>query len=160
MSINNRAQIGETATWMVATVAIIVVLLIAVFVSGAYFKGNRKGAYGVSEDFPASVSFYSWLLTEDLSGKNVYTQLKEDDDLNDFNGQLAVSIFEDFYADGYYDVWVGLRDGSPLQNDYFGARPSVIVGGEVNRKVIPHIIEEVNVDPTKYAEMVLAPKSS
>ena len=150
-------QVGETLTWMVATVAIVVILLISVFASSAYFLGDNKRVSVVSGDFPAKVSFYSWLLTEGGGGDSVYEQLKTGEDLNDFNGNLAVNIFEEFYGEDYFDVWVGLRDGSPLSNNYFGVRPSTIVGGDVNRKIIPHLIENVIVDENKIAELVLAP---
>ncbi|MBU2616803.1 MAG: hypothetical protein KKB79_02370 [Nanoarchaeota archaeon] len=161
---NRRGQIGETVTWMVATVAIVVILLIAIFASSFYFEGKNKSVSISGEDFSASVSFFSWLLTEDAEGNNVYEQLKGEEDLNEFNGELAVNIFEGLYGSDYFKTWIGInfKGIGFRENDYFGGRPSGGLwgaGDSVSYGVgkVPLVIERISLNTEKEVEMVLAP---
>ncbi len=125
-----KGQVGETVTWMVATVIIIVVLLISISVTITGVFDFKNFNYMKKTDILASKSFFSYLLTESEEGASVYEQLGSEDNLNDFNGELAVNIFKEFYEDEYADVWVGVQDTSEwqgpesesgfLKNNYFG----------------------------------------
>jgi len=156
---NNKGQVGETVTWIFATVAIVVILLIAIFASSFYFGGKNKYVSGIGSGFPETVSFYSWLLTEDVNNTSIYEQLKTEENLNEFNGELAVNVFEKFYGPDYFDVWTGIFfdvSNSYENNDYFPIRPSQSTGGEYNRGFIPHIKERVILNQNKTVELILA----
>ncbi|MBU2615757.1 MAG: hypothetical protein KKC19_01500 [Nanoarchaeota archaeon] len=161
---NNKGQVGETVTWIFATVAIVVILLISVFASAFYFGGDNKHIFGINGDFSARISFYSWLLTEDVSGTSIYEQLKTDGDLNEFNGELAISIFEEFYGSDYHKTWIGIGfNGVGLRkNDYFEGRPSGGLWGAGDSAYygageVPLVIEKISLDAEREVEMVLAP---
>ena len=92
---NKKAQVGETVTWIVATVIIIFMLLASIFLASAYlgnFKKIHSQAFGAT-DIPASKSLFAYVLTEDDSGEKIYDQLKTEDNLNEFNGELGKKIF-------------------------------------------------------------------
>ena len=157
---NKKAQIGETLTWVVATLIIIVVLTFSIFIAGIYFEEgkNLKSSFFKSRDVLASKSMFSYLLTPSAEGK-VYDQLKAEDNLNEFNGVLALKVFEEFYAEEYLDVWLGfLLDRTLLpfvSNDYFGNRPLEVRGGDISHRTIPHVSEEIYLNENKSIEMVL-----
>ena len=80
-------------------------------------------------DTLASKSLFSYVLTKDANGKRVYDQLKEEENLNSFNGNLALSIFKEFYEDEYTNVWLGISADKLInpktRNDYFGSAPTL-----------------------------------
>ena len=155
-------EVGETVTWMVATIAIVVILFIAVFVSSVYFNNQKKASPLENSDYLAASSFNSWLLTENSTGTMVYEQVKSEEDLNDFNGNLALSIFENFYRGEYFDVGIGIvvdRTLLPYEtNTYFGTRPTSARGGDINRRTVSNIVEGFILSNEKTLELVLAPK--
>ncbi len=125
-----KGEVGETVTWIVATVIIIVVLLISIFATVTGILDFKNFNYIKKADVLASKSFFSYLLTESDAGTSVYEQLGSEDNLNEFNGVLALSIFDEFYEEEYADVWLGVQDvsewqgpaseGGFLKNNYFG----------------------------------------
>lgn len=162
---NKKAQIGETITWVVATIIIIVVLVFSIFIAGIYFnKGkNLKSSSFKSKDILASKSLFSYLLTPSEEGK-VYDELKNEDNLDRLNGILALNVFQELYGEGYEDVWFGfifdriLLPAKP--NDYFGRRPTGITGGDINRRSVPYFSEEIKLDENKSLELYLSKESS
>lgn len=103
---NKQAQIGETITWVVATIIIIVILIFSIFIAG--FVGKDKEFQILSkEDLLATKSFSGYLLTQNDSGEKVFEQLKNEENLNEFNGPLAVRIFS-LYKDEYVGIWLGV----------------------------------------------------
>ena len=160
---DKRSQIGETITWIIATIIIIVILLFSIFISTSYLGGHKQTDFSKSNDILASKSFFAYLLTEDSEGQMVYEQLKNQENLNDFNGNLAIKIFKEFYGEEYPKIWVGFIMNRPLlpyvKNNYFGERPSTIRGGDLFHKIVPHIIEHVSLNKDKSIELVLAPKT-
>jgi len=137
---DKKGQVGETTTWVVATVLIITILAISIFAASVYFGGSKKSVSQIGGDTIPVLSFMSYLLTEDGSDNNVYDQIKDTNNLTDFNGELALEIFREFYdvrnifEEGheeknehpgkYLDVWVGVvpyNDFFPyVSNNYFG----------------------------------------
>ena len=130
-------QIGKTITWIVATVIIIMILIVSILVSTSYLGGSKKADFSKQTDILASKSFFAYLLTEEGSS-TIYEQLKEDggENLNEFNGNLALKIFKEFYEEDYEDVWLGIIFNRILlpakSNDYFGRRPTGVKGGDVH----------------------------
>ena len=165
---DKRGQIGETMTWIVATVIIIVILLISIFVATSYL-GKNKGADFLAKrsDLLASESFFAYVLTENAEGQTVYEQLKNQDNLNDFNGDLAIKIFDELYGEEYPEVWIGIAIGiavSPsIKNEYFGSKPA-LKGGDpkypfaesIKKPDKPYISQRVNLNESKSVELVLA----
>ena len=110
---DKKGEVGETVTWIIATVIIIVVLLISISATVTGILDFKNFNYIKKADVLASKSFFSYLLTESDEGISVYEQLGSEDNLNEFNGVLAFGIFEEFYEKEYEDVWVGISMQAP-----------------------------------------------
>ena len=162
---SKKAQVGETMTWVVATIIIIVILTISIFVSTAYLGGGKNVNFFKRTDVLVSKSLFSYLLTNDSEGSLVYNQLRNEENLNEFNGNLAINIFQKFYGEEYGAVWLGFvlegidSSGEPnsLSNEYLGSRPKNI--GFRNTKAEftnPKVSEEIQLNENKFVEFVLA----
>ena len=151
-----KAQIGETMTWIIATVIIILILVISITISNFSFGKDRNLKVEQDSDILASKSMFAYLLTSD-SGKTVYSQIKEEGNLNDFNGNLAVKIFNPF-SEEYAGIWFGItdqRDAFPtVSNDYFLTRRGI---GEnpYSRNNPDIILEEISLDENRTVALVL-----
>lgn len=125
---NKRAQLSDTITWIVATIIIIIILIVAVFL--ASLVGQSKTFPEENKlDLFAHKSFTAYLLTKDLSGNAIYNEIKNNENFNDFNGNLAKKIFINLYS-GYYNkaVFLGILNLHqlvlPMQsNNYFTVPP-------------------------------------
>jgi len=156
-------QIGKTITWVVATVIIIMILIVSIFVATSYLGGSKKADFSKQTDILASKSFFAYLLTEDESS-TVYEQLKEDggENLNEFNGNLALKIFKEFYEEDYpVAIWLGIDFeglGLPRTNKYFGSRPTSLRGGDIMQRRIDFVLEEAILNDDKWLELILMNK--
>lgn len=103
---------GETLTWVVATLIIVVVLLISIYV--ASYLGSLKNKtiqIGSSSDVFAEKSLVSYLMTKGSSGDPVYVQIQNSRNLSDFSGNLAASIFKKLYGNYYKShIFLGVVD--------------------------------------------------
>lgn len=162
---NKRAQIGETITWVVATVIIILILAISLSVSSFYIRNSKDLSFFKTTDTLASKSFFSYLLTKDTEGSIVYEQLKKQENLNEFNGNLGKKIFLDFYAKEHEGVWVGILTnklgylGEPdsLPNNYFGDRPKNMILKESKTPIPnPGIFEKIKLNENKFVDLVMS----
>ncbi len=133
-----KAQIGETMTWVFATIIIIVILVISIFIASHYLgkiKLITMPTSGQSYDLPIAKSFYSYLLTKNESGQTVYSQIEKDKNLNDFDGNLSLDLFngqekiKTYQGSGINSplVWLGAikissqnPNGIGVENKYFG----------------------------------------
>ncbi len=141
---NKKAQVGETMTWIIATIVIIVVLVISIFVTNFVFGGGKTFNIFHSTDSVATKSLSAYLLTLDNSGKKVFDQLKDEEDLskffNNFSGSLAVRIFEGLYEKDYpARIWLGLYtpvgySSITRKNEYFGGPGHRGVSEEIQLK--------------------------
>ena len=123
---NKKAQTGDTITWLVATIAIVVILLGSILM--ASFTLGKIGGVTITKqaDTLATKSFFSWLLTKDANGQTVAEQIKTDKNLGDDDGQLALNIFNTYYKPDYAKLWVGVIGSQVGQrgfvdNKYFGS---------------------------------------
>jgi len=140
---NKKGQIGKTITWIVATIIIIVILIISIFISTAYLGGSKKADFSEQNDILASKSFFAYLLTENTTGQTVYEQLKSEENLNDFNGNLALRIFDGFYKKEYpHTIWLVIysKPHDIVTNTYF-PKPPICGRG---------ISEEIELEENKY----------
>ncbi len=148
---DKKGQIGETITWVVATIIIIVILLVSIFASTSYIGGNKKATFSKQTDILASKSFFAYLLTEDGSN-TIYEQLKEEggENLNEFNGNLAVRIFNGFYKKDYpHTIWlVVYSKPHDLNTNTYFPKPPVCGRG---------ISEEIKLKENKYILLTLTP---
>ncbi|MCK5043899.1 hypothetical protein KAR52_02770 [Candidatus Pacearchaeota archaeon] len=159
---NKRAQIGETMTWVIATIAIIVILILSIFIVSFTKDESKEFKTYRNSDLLAVKSLSGYLLTQDEDGTNIYNQLIIDESLNDFNGNLASQIFKRFYKKDYlHAVWLGFDfEGVKIRkNDYFGSRPSDVRGGDISWKFVSFISEEIYfLNKDKYLRLLLMEK--
>jgi hypothetical protein len=134
---NKKAQISEGITWTVATIAIVIILVVSIFITSAYVSKNK----GLTQDFfdynfPQK-SFLSYLLVKEDTG-TVFSKIKENNNLDNFNGNLALSIFNPLYAKQFQQIWVGvsiLGKGfafstlNGIDNGFFGKKPKLAASG-------------------------------
>ena len=164
---SKKAQVGETMTWVVATIIIVIILIVSIFVSTAYLGGGKNVNFFKRTDVLASKSLFSYLLTKDSEGNQVYNQLKNEENLNEFNGNLGMEIFKEFYGEEYEDVWLGIilnRTFIPAKsNNYFGNKPTgVRAVGETSAssRFVSSISEKIKLNENKSLELVLAEEGS
>ncbi len=165
--IRKKAQIGETITWVVATIIIIVILAFSIFVTSSLTKGkgisgagNGKEIGVINEkDLIAAKSLSSYLLTKDASGEIVFEQIKTEGNLNDFNGELAEAIFEGLYSKDYsHVIWFGVvKNVGLFNNDYFGSRGKTVQrkGGDTVPGYYSSVGEKLMLDENKWLELIL-----
>ena len=155
---SKRAQTGETITWIVATVIIIIVLAISIYIAGFYLGNNKNVRVSLAPDFSVSGSFFSYLLTEGSGGETVYSQIQKQGNLNSLTGQLAVNV-SDYAVKNYDTVWIGVVDSRnvfpPVANDYFSTLKSL---GEFPYRHEGTIIEEAQLDGNKNISLVMVEK--
>lgn len=134
---NKRGQVAEGLTWVVATIAIIIILTVSIFVVSRVLDldDNEVSSETLSVNVDQK-SFLSYLLTEESSGGSIIFKIKSDGDLNDFNGNLASRVFRGLYGEEK-DVWLGVSEASEnsvpstlisldyagKENLYFGEKP-------------------------------------
>jgi len=161
-----RGQVAETTTWIFATVAVVIIVLVSVFVSS--FLGSKNGINqkaiiaDKSSDVFAENSLTSFLLTKGDSGNSIYKELQANGAFSNSNGNLAKSILTSLYGTYYKDgVYVGIVDLSNKinfeSNDYFGRSPVL------TRKYQPGNVVALNgvnsyvyLEGTKFVHMILA----
>ena len=138
--LNKKAQSGETVTWIVATLIIIVILLIAIYASFALAKAQKiittgknpsalNSKYSGTSDLIAAKCLTGFLSTNENG--IVYSKLNQGFD--DSNGNLAVKIVEPLKND-YSNVWLGIDN---QKNNFFGNQPGTLAKGniEINIKL-------------------------
>lgn len=141
IKMNKKAQSGETITWIIATIIIIVILLISIYGASALAKSKKiittaknpsnlfGSDYSPDSDLLAVKSMTGFLLTSD-NGNFVYSQINTEG-FNEFNGNIAKYAFSDFEID-YKEVWLGIDDET---NNYFGEKPGNFVANSVEDEI-------------------------
>ena len=157
MMMSKKAQVSEGLTWVVATIAIIIILLFSLFIT-SLVSGNKSPAENFfAYSFPQK-SFFSYLLTTETEGKTVYSEIKEEEKLNNGNGNLALRIFKQLYEKDYpVALWLGINfEGVGLRkNEFFGSNPSSVRGGDLFQRHADYISEKVNLNDDKWLELNL-----
>ncbi|MBI2043515.1 hypothetical protein HYT25_03950 [Candidatus Pacearchaeota archaeon] len=99
---SKKGQVAETTTWIVATVIIIVILTISVYAASilsevvktidtadsvSFLKEQRTNIF-------LKESLFAFALTKSKDGKNIYSQVENENKLNDFASGFAIEIFK------------------------------------------------------------------
>lgn len=155
---NRRGQVGETVTWLIGTLVIIVILVVSIFIVQFYTK--IKGTIyevNVADDL-AKKSFLSYLLTKGSDGKIIYERLKDEGNISKSDGELGAKIFNEFYKKDYlWGVWLGfVQDGKAVENEFFGELPIDFAVGSYTVAVPSSIVEEkIKLNENKKIELIL-----
>ncbi|MEK6898034.1 MAG: hypothetical protein AABX28_01605 [Nanoarchaeota archaeon] len=119
-------QIGETMTWIVATLLIVVLLLISVYASVVLAKKMTlipplsENEFSIHDSF-VKRSMMSYLLTkqnEDI----VYKEIENRNTMDGFNYDLFIQIFYTIYqvvGESNYFVWMEVVSGSKGSGQFF-----------------------------------------
>lgn len=92
---NKRAQIGETMTWVVATIIILVILAIAIYAASIMSLATRTINVGADESSVLlKKSLYGYLLTRDSEGERVLDKLSKGS-IDTFSKDLGDKVFVD-----------------------------------------------------------------
>ena len=112
---NNRGQIAEAMTWMVATVIIVIFLGLLIFVTNFTYSSSSVEVKK-STDLTVAKSLSAYLWSKDINkNEYVYQQLGKDESLNSFNSDLAKKIFKEYYYGSFLsnsDIWFGVVKGN------------------------------------------------
>ena len=142
-------------TWIFATIIVVVLLLLCIYLSGIFFNKNlSESSYLRTVDTLASKSLFSYVLTKDDSGKLVYQQLGVES-LNEFNGNLALKIFRDYYKEEYPSkVWLGFEN----ENSYFGKKTFGPSGSRYEFDPVGGVYESIDLSENSTINLLLVKK--
>ena len=101
---NKRAQIGETMTWIVATLVIVVILGISVFVA-VPLKGFNGFKFYRKADFLATKSFVNY-----LSKNGIYDKIKQEKKIPDDGLKEKIENFYQSNYDGGAQFYITAKD--------------------------------------------------
>ena len=76
---NKNAQIGETVTWMVATIIIVAILIISLFVAFELAKTKKKLPFTEkrTSDILMEKSLFAYFLASDSEKAGIYSGLEQ-----------------------------------------------------------------------------------
>ncbi len=161
---SRKGQVSEGITWIFATIAIIIILLFSVFITSAYASGNKKISLSFFSSNINQKSLLSYLLTKESDGGTVYSKIKTEGNLSNFNGNLALKIFNGLYKDNYLQIWVGVSTlgkgigGTSLNgvdNNFFEKRPSLRASGGLGNDVLKEAdYSLVSLEKEKFVEVM------
>lgn len=155
--LNKKAQIGETTTWIFATLVVIIILSLSIFLVQWTLK-SRKFELNKQQDLIATKSLTGFLSTFQ-NGEKVYDKFAEQAKNKNYNldensGKLAVKIFKGFYNEIDYIIYFGINGGD---NNYFekpASWQSVSVNS-VNPIALYYTSTKIDLENENYAEIYL-----
>lgn len=163
-----KAQVGETTSWIFATIVIITIILISLFIVQFYQGKNKEIEELKTVDVVAAKSLFSYILTKNKTKSNeevVYNLLKENKSFDNFTGTLAKKIFTE-YERNYEDVWIGFKEDTTFfpfkSNDFFGGKPSGVRGGDIHfgSRIVKRYEEYIFLDSNWSLVMYLSKEKS
>jgi hypothetical protein len=118
---NKKGQIGTTMTWIVATIAIFITLLMLVYFSSLLTKNKSVDSDEVetgesSESLMLKKSMMAFLLSE-----GIYSKLSEDKQFKKSTKELAEKIFVKIYSSKFF-----VRVGVDEKIIYLGPNPETL----------------------------------
>ena len=105
---SKKAQIGETLTWIIATIIIILIMVVFIYISSSLaektkiidLKDKVFSEKYKTNDIMLGKSLFVYLLIKDSSEKEfIYNQLKKDEELNKFYEDLDSKLKELEFAE-------------------------------------------------------------
>jgi len=111
---NKKAQVSDALTWVVATVIIIVILLINIYISSLFAGMKERGLQEYSDNqIVITKSLIGYLLTEN-EGERIFDMIKNETKINNENAKFATNIFLDLYDREYgrNEIWLGIVEFS------------------------------------------------
>ncbi|MEK6926326.1 MAG: hypothetical protein AABW50_03545 [Nanoarchaeota archaeon] len=159
--LTKKAQTSETLTWIVATIAIVIILYISILVASAQdsvknvLNLDKKVTYN---DFrEGEKSLHGVLLA---NNGEVYYSIRDKDNLED-SGEFVKNVLEQIYRDKYEKIWFGVFTFDSFvyegkDNSYFGDRPGVSSNG--SRGVVDEehsVSNSVYLKDNLYVELLL-----
>ncbi|MAH03665.1 hypothetical protein CMI39_02665 [Candidatus Pacearchaeota archaeon] len=151
-----KAQVGETMTWVVATIIIIIILSFSIFIASIN-PGKDKDISRLLDkqsDLLAKKSLVAYLLTE-----NIYNQLKEKENFDKNNGDLAQRIFKELYEKDYEGVWLGfIIDKIPEDNNYFEKEKVGSYWGGIKKEAYNYVLEDIQLKEGNELRLILTRK--
>ena len=130
---NKKAQVSDTMVWLIATIVIVTILGISIFITSTKMVGNKEIPF-LQKEIVIEKSMLSYLATKEVSSdvfgnkkeEIIFNQLKENN-LNQFNGNLALKIFKEYYSFKEGDMWFGIEEDSKFKkNLFFGGKPRTL----------------------------------
>ncbi len=127
---SRKGQIAEGLTWVIATIAIIIILLISISLTTFYTK-DREIKKDFFTDSANQKSVLSYLLTKEPSGEIVYSDIKKEGNLKGASGDIALKVFNGLYKDNYQEIWIGVSNIGEgaistslngIKNEFFGTK--------------------------------------
>ncbi|VVB80086.1 Uncharacterised protein [uncultured archaeon] len=122
---SKKGQIGDTLTWFIATIIIIVILFLSILAPSILWGGSqtRKVINPFSWDLIKNKEVMSYLATP-LSGSFVFSQIANFGNLDQNTGSLAVKIFvnnlESIYTKSSFIISYNNNNKvEQLKNPYF-----------------------------------------
>ncbi|MFH1325418.1 MAG: hypothetical protein ABIH49_01450 [archaeon] len=102
---NKKSQVGETITWVVATLIIFVILSVSIYSASLLARSSRvmsfadlpDSANGLSEIL-SKESLFAYLQTKNSNGQTINEQMSNDRRLNNFENELATKIFRGVFG--------------------------------------------------------------
>ena len=161
--LKKKGQVAETTTWVFATLIIVIILLVSIYITSIIgtISGSKSIDRDSNYDLFVEKSLSSYLITENDSGAKIYEQLRVEDNLNDFNGNLSAQIFSLFLKD-YKNVFLGILDydgGRNLLyakgNSYFGADTLISTRTALFNKGV--VFRLIKLEGDKYLKVLLVP---
>ncbi|MEK6760335.1 MAG: hypothetical protein AABX93_00240 [Nanoarchaeota archaeon] len=104
------AQVADTATWIIATVVIIFILMISVYAASKI--GRTSGLFGdnINQEILAEQSFQAYLLTKDSEGANFYNKISSSGKINSADELIATTLFGKIYGIANSEILFKLTD--------------------------------------------------
>jgi hypothetical protein len=141
---NKKGQIAETMTWVIATITIVVILTLSIFIVQFGFK-EKSFVFLKENNLLATKSFTGYLLTEN-NGKKVFDLINDNEKINDFEGNLAASVFR--LSSKEYLVWIGVMKGKELVFDFKDY-------GFLRIHSLAYGLEEIKLNNDKYIRLLI-----
>lgn len=159
---NCRGQIAKTITWVIATIIIVLILVISVFLV-SFIKKDKQFSIIKWNDLLAAKSLSAFLLSKDISGGIILKQLQKDEEISYTNNWLFNLIFKRLY-DKDFPERISLDISSTSLDDknfFLSLRPAPMIGGtlysatHVSEKVIFKDKTLTKDNKDKYLELTL-----
>ena len=95
-----RGILGETITWVIATLVIVVILIISVFIVSVA-RTNKKLEIINHNNLAAAKSLSSYLLTKEDSNINIFEQIRSQEKISSENQNFFIKVFGRLYHDKF-----------------------------------------------------------